>query len=222
MQEKLWCLQKFKNKIDFKICKRSKKSIKNVDAKDMRRRLGEMHIRKRKAASSSRWRGGGAQSKVKTFLHFWPSIERTFTYDIANKKIVLWCLKQALSLVCACTYFLRPFIDGAFVFRKFLCLSFLTNFWSEDFYSQRSAILLAFQRYQQYSYTPSGSIQQQFSFFWCHTISSRIHEKCANCVFLHSVSNCVSLQNILSNRSFIPFYGGANSTNASVNGRRKQ
>ena len=50
---------------------------------------------------------------------------------------------------------------------------------------------------------PSGTIQQQLSFFWCHPIMdiSRIHEKCANCVFLHSKS----LQKILSNHSYPPF-----------------
>ena len=97
-------------------------------------------------------------------------------------------------------YFLRPFIYGAFVFRKFLCPSFKANV--RRFLHPKKHNFISFPTVS-ITFLLSGSIQQQFSFFWYHPIweISRIHEKCANCVLLHSKS----LQNFLSNSSFTPF-----------------
>ena len=96
--------------------------------------------------------------------------------------------------------FLRAFIYGAFVFRKFLCPSFKANV--RRFLHQKKRNFISFPTVS-ITLLLSGFIQQQFSFFWYHPIweISRIHEKCANCVLLHSKS----LQNFLSNSSFPPF-----------------
>ena len=92
---------------------------------------------------------------------------------------------------------------------KFLCSSFPTNV--RRFLHQKKHNFISFPTVPKV-FLPSGSILQQFSFFWCHPILeiSRIHKKCANCVSLYSKT----LQKILSNRSFVTFYG-ANFTNAS-------
>ena len=106
-------------------------------------------------------------------------------------------------------YFLRPFIYGAFVFRKFLCPSSPTNVgW---FLHPKKHNFISFPTVSKVL-LPSGSIQQQFWIFWCHPIMdvSRIDEKCANFVFFHSNS----LQKIPSNCSFTLF-NGANFTIAS-------
>ena len=98
------------------------------------------------------------------------------------------------------SYFLRPFIYGAFVFGKFLCPSFKAN--TRRFLHPKKHNFISFPTVSITIFS-SGSIQQQFSFFWCHPILeiSRIHEKCANCVLLHSKT----LPNFLSNSSFNPF-----------------
>ena len=82
-------------------------------------------------------------------------------------------------------YFLGLIIYNAFVFRKFLWLSFVANVWR--FLHQKKRNFNSFPTMPTL-FRLSGFIQLLFSFFWCHSNVdlSRIHEKCANSVFLHN------------------------------------
>ena len=105
-------------------------------------------------------------------------------------------------------YFLQPFIYDAFVFRKLLCPSFVTNVWR--FLHQKKRNFISFPTVPTL-FGPSGFIQLQSSFFWCHSNMdmSRIHEKCANCPFLHN-----NLCQKFRQTAVLPLFYGANFTNA--------
>ena len=128
------------------------------------------------------------KSTKTTYQKIW---ERRIPYQIQFKK-----------------YFLRLFTYNAFLFRKFLCPSFVADVWR--FLHPKKHNFISFPTVPIFL-KPLGYIQLQFSFFWCHSNMdmSRIHEKCANCPFLHN-----NLCQKFRQTAVLPLFYGANFTNA--------